>query len=98
MARHVLVDLAYVVRSDPTKDPDRLPEAKLQILVEFLSKNGMELKSDQDSLTSFQATRALYEPFLNGLSQTLIMELPEWISSTHLPDNWQTSAWDGSHF
>jgi hypothetical protein len=98
MARHVMVDFAYVIRCDPMKPPDRLPPLKLDVLTRLVEKCGVTLHQDADSLARFQETRALYEPFNAGLSNRLKMDLPEWVAPEHLPDNWETSAWDGTHF
>jgi hypothetical protein len=98
MARHVVVDFAYVLQSDPIVTADRLPNPKLVSLVKLIKENGLTLKNDPQSIVSLSETRKLYEPFVAGLSKRLKMDLPEWIPAEHLPDNWETSAWDGTHF
>ena len=40
--------------------------------------------------------RAMYEPFVDGLSKRLLLPLPQWIRPPGAVDDWQTSAWD--HF
>jgi len=40
--------------------------------------------------------RGMYEPFLNSLSEHLLMPLPGWLSQDDKVNDWQTSARD--HF
>ena len=38
--------------------------------------------------------RAMYEPYINVLSDYLLMPLPGWLPKPRAIDNWQTSAWE----
>jgi len=38
--------------------------------------------------------RRLYEPYINGLSERLLMPLPPWAAVAPTVDNWRTSAWE----
>jgi hypothetical protein len=35
----------------------------------------------------------MYEPYLDSLSRFLLMEIPPWILSREISDNWRTTAW-----
>ena len=37
--------------------------------------------------------REMYEPYVNGLADRLLMPLPPWLP-TESVDNWRTSAWE----
>jgi hypothetical protein len=98
IARHLIVDFAYVIKCDPMKPKERLPREKFDALIRVIAADGLSLDTRPQRLEEFQKIRELYEPFAAGLSESLKMPLPEWIPSQHLPDNWETSAWDGTHF
>jgi hypothetical protein len=36
----------------------------------------------------------MYEPYVNSLSQFLLMALPPWMPGTKRKANWLTSAWE----
>jgi hypothetical protein len=36
----------------------------------------------------------MYEPYLFGFSERLVMALPAWGPAREIPDNWRTSAWE----
>lgn len=90
MARHLLVDLAYIFDAEPEGD-GRLDDegyARLRALLPGLP----------DSPEAFAKVRRSYEPFAEALARDLALDVPAWILDRHAPDNWQTSAWDGMHF
>jgi hypothetical protein len=94
MARHAAVDLALVFRTPPqAPDPDRLPPEQLQRLREMLEEAGLALRDGAAFDQKLAALRALYEPFLNALSQLLLFRLPPVVPEKTTVDNWQTSAW-----
>ncbi len=90
MARHLLVDLAYILDAAPVGD-GRLDAAGYARLRELLP----DLPEAPDALA---AIRHSYEPFAAALARDLALEEPAWVLDEHTPDNWQTSAWDGMHF
>ncbi len=101
MARHVLVDLAYVLDLPPDDlENDRCDSETLSTIARQLAAAGVTLDTSQRALDAIHAARRLYEPYSLGLGRGLIIELPEWIPAERTPDNWQTSAWDGDekHF
>lgn len=100
MARHAAVDLALVFNTPPNApNPDRLPPDRLEQLDQLLRDAGLVVVSTPETDKRLFDLRGLYDPFVNALSQTLVLALPSWMPNPDLPDNWQTSAWDRSdHF
>ena len=100
MARHVVVDLAYILDAAPlTTSPNRLGPLDTQAVFGVLDSVGLRIQRTQEAQATLEATRALYEPFVEGLARELIMDLPRWVSLDHIKDNWETTAWDGArHF
>ncbi len=100
MARHVIVDIAYLLDSAPIPDTSRLSEDRFQFIVHDLKQHGLYLDTSPEAVERFRRTRELYEPYVAGLADYLMLMLPEWAPTERVPDNWQTSAWDGGvkHF
>jgi hypothetical protein len=100
MGRHVIVDLAYILDAEPMDpDPVRLPPDSLTSMFRILGSSGVYLDTSEAAEAKLHEIRALYEPFVCGLSKELLMDLPVWISAEHVKDNWETTAWDGvKHF
>lgn len=93
MARHLLVDLAYLFNAHPVGD-GRLNEEQYARIRTTLA-GLLELPESPAPLAQL---RHSYEPFVAALAEDLALNQPAWILDTHVPDNWQTSAWDGEHF
>lgn len=94
MARHLLVDLAYILDAPPEGD-GRLKDEDYARLRTAALGAGLTLPPTQESLAR---ERKGYEPFVAALARDLALEAPAWILERHGLDNWQTSAWDGEHF
>src|SRR5262249_28539679 len=91
MARHAVVDLCAVFRLEPTPPPvDRLPPAEEKRLASFVAAANVHFRDDETSLAKFKALRALYEPYVQALSNFLIMPLPEWVPPDGVKDSWHT--------
>lgn len=94
MARHVAVDLSQVVLARPVEPPEnRLSPDRLRLLRTQLRESGVELAEGglaENLLTEF---RAMYEPFVQALSDRFLMPLPPIVTEDEPVDNWQTSAW-----
>ena len=94
MARHAAVDLALVFRTPPRPpDPDRLPPERLAALRAELRKAGLALQDGAAADARLGELRGLYEPFVNGLAEFLLLPLPPVLPEKEPVDNWQTSAW-----
>jgi hypothetical protein len=94
ICRHAVVDLAQLFHAAPRSLPhDRLPAGELERLRVMLEKSGLALRSDEASIKNLKKLRDMYEPYLQGLSEFLFMEIPPWILSSEIVDNWRTSAW-----
>jgi Ion channel len=100
-ARHAAVDLEQIFRVDgrkPAVPDERLSPADRVRLREIL---GAAL-GDEDHANHHDSTgnialmlddlRALYEPYLAGLSAYLLMPLPRWVPTPGAYDDWQTTA------
>ena len=94
MARHAVVDLAQIAHTPPhAPEVDRLPASELSALREGLREAGLMLRDGETAEKRLAELRHKYEPFVNSLSEYLLMELPPWLIKTSKADNWQTSAW-----
>lgn len=95
MARHAVVDLAYVLKTPPqAPERDRLSRQGLLYLRTALSAGNLHLKSGEQADERLAELRGMYEPYIFSLSRHLHLELPPWIPDSDDSDNWQTSAWD----
>ena len=98
MARHVVVDLAYIDRTPPTLKPyDRLSDRDWATLQTDLRRVGIPLREDR--LATLEERRAMYEPYVVGLARSMFFTVPSWVREPEAIDNWQTSAWESpTHF
>lgn len=95
MARHAIVDLAQISSAPPYAPKlDRLPASQLGEVRESLSEVGLALSDGAATEKKLAELRQKYEPYVNSLSEYLLMELPPWMLQTSKADNWQTSAWE----
>ncbi len=97
IARHTAVDLAQIFRTSPkAAKSQRLPSQDFTRMRTALAEVGLRLQHEQDAEQQLAALRQIYEPFVHALADHLLVNLPPWISTTKIIDDWQTSAWD--HF
>ena len=95
MARHAVVDLAQVVNSQYSPhDEERLTAENRERLKTELAWRGVTMNDKTDAAERLAELRAVYEPYLQALSRRLLMQLPPWIHSTRVKDNWQGGPWD----
>jgi hypothetical protein len=95
IARHAVADLSYSFHVQPL-DPreDRLPAAAISELLAQLKEAGVEPSVDPFTLSvRLQRIRALYEPYINALSERLELALPPWLAPESPTSNWRTTAW-----
>ena len=94
MCRHTIVDLAQIFSAAPrVAGYDRLPHAELVRLRTSLVAAGLCLHANPEADEKLAKLRAMYEPFLFTLGAYLFMEIPPWIVSKEVSENWKTSAW-----
>jgi hypothetical protein len=94
IARHAAVDLSLVFRINPvTPEADRLPAGELERLRELFKADGISFPADAATEARLAQLRAMYEPFVNGLSRHFLYKLPGFFPERLTADNWQTSAW-----
>jgi hypothetical protein len=95
MARHVLVDLCYILDVPPVKGTRQQP-GDCERVCQFLGSFGLNMGLSDAHVSELLH---MYEPYAFALSSELLLDLPEWFDSSVHVDNWQTSAWEGAaHF
>jgi hypothetical protein len=94
MARHAAVDLGLILQRPPMPpEPDRLPSADLELLLESFRGAGLPLRDGPGVAKVLTELRGLYEPFVNALAGYFLFTLPPFIPVKPPVDNWQTSPW-----
>jgi len=97
IARHAAVDLAQVYGTPPLNPKfNRLTSADFTRIRDSLAEVGLHLSHAEDAEQRLSGLRRMYEPFINAISEHLLVSLPPWVSPERAVDDWQTSAWD--HF
>jgi hypothetical protein len=97
IARHAAVDLAQVYGTPPVNPKfNRLPPDDFSRMRDSLAEVGLHFSHGADTEKHLSDIRRMYEPFVNALSDHLLVSLPPWMSEERTVDDWQTSAWD--HF
>lgn len=98
MARHVVVDLAYIEGIAPVKRPwDRLDERSWARLQEDLRSAGIPLRQGREARLA--GRRSMYEGYVVALARDLFYTVPSWVGDPESVDHWQVSAWDSpAHF
>jgi voltage-gated potassium channel Kch len=91
MARHAVVDLCAIFGLKPMPPPvDRLTPPEQRRLESRLAEVGVRLGADEASVTKFVSLRATYEPYVQALSNFLLMPLPAWMPPEGVKDSWHT--------
>ena len=95
IARHAAVDLTLVLRARAPKTAmaDRLPLERFAELRAAMETDHITLRPLDGTEAALRALRGTYEPFLQALSQRLLLTLPPLVTDDGTPDNWQRSAW-----
>jgi hypothetical protein len=95
ISRHALVDLAQVMHVPP-KQPvcNRLSDDDLDQLRGLLASARVPLCSAAGAGQKLRELRRMYEPYINGFSERLLMPYPAWKAAAGPADNWKTSAWE----
>jgi hypothetical protein len=93
ISRHAVVDLAQVMKVPPRPPAvDRLPATALAELSRLLDGASVPVPGAGGRERKLSHLREMYEPYVNGLSNRLVMPLPPWTVKESV-DNWRTSAW-----
>ena len=97
MARHAAVDLAQVfqtARPRVTAADGRLPESERARLRDLLAAVGVRpfAGTANGPEARLAELRALYEPYMEGLADYLLLALPSWVPALGRFDDWQTTA------
>ena len=93
MARHAAVDLSQIIRAKPREcHTDRLPPGALATVCALLEDAGLKPPNSESSEEQLRKLREMYEPYVNALSEQLLMELPPWIPDQGIQDDWLTTA------
>ena len=94
ICRHTVVDLAQVFHTAPRHGGrERLSASEYDQLRGLLEAAGFKLRAREAASQKLAQLREMHEPYLEALAQFLAMELPPWILSKEITDNWRTSAW-----
>jgi hypothetical protein len=95
MARHTVVDLCQIFNRPPLPPIiDRLSKEDFIKMRELLAEGAVNFRSDEDADRKLSEVRKSYEPYVNALSQFLLIPLPPWFVIQSRTDNWQTSPWE----
>ncbi len=94
MARHAIIDLAHIFNTPPRAPvPERLLPGESARLRALLAAANVTLRDGASADKKLSELRQMYEPYVNTLSEYLLMPIPSWIPPSEVFDNWQTSAW-----
>ena len=93
ISRHAIADLSQVLRVAPRPfDPDRLPPKDVPHVRELLVTCGVPGCTEEGDQKLIEL-REMYEPYLNGLSQRLMMAVPTWGVEDDIGRDRATTAW-----
>jgi hypothetical protein len=99
MARHALVDLALIFHVKEKRSwaehqkVDRLPSSDFKRLCGLLAETEITLCGDPGVEERLRAMRALYEPYVQALSEYLAIPVPGWITEPRKSDPSKTDQW-----
>ncbi len=92
IARRAAVMLCQVLDTPPRPpEHDRLPPAEFATLYDSLRTAGIPLAEKQAVEQRLADLRNLYEPFINALSELLLLPIPPWIDPRSAK-GWETST------
>jgi hypothetical protein len=94
MARHAVVELTQnFILSPPAPAPDRLPPSSFTVLQQMLSEADVSMRAGTATEQKLSELRRMYEPYVQALSNYLLISLPPWFRISETPDSWQISDW-----
>jgi hypothetical protein len=89
MARLTVLEMSRVFETNPATSVDRLSRVDFETLAARLSVAGLAWNNPHDAERRLASLRATYEPFLEVLSNYLLLPLPGWLPDRTLRDDWQ---------
>jgi len=92
ISRHAVADLCQILRVPPVSLQDRLPPSELAQVRSLLASYQLVDLTDSGDV-KLQELRSMYEPYLHGLSQRLLMPLPSWGVGGNFAESSRTTAW-----
>jgi hypothetical protein len=98
ICRHTLVDVTQVFRlTPPAGEAERSAPKRIVGLRTWLEEAGVPMESGPEAEARFQELRSLYAPYLEALSDYLLMPLPDWLPPPGKGKyNWRTTAFSAS--
>jgi ion channel len=101
MARHAVTDIAQTLSARPKPiQPDRLAAPEFERLCAAVAPLGIHFCATaagaQEAGKRLHELREMYEPYVNGLAERLLLPLPPWIPAAEAHYNWRTTAWQRS--
>jgi hypothetical protein len=95
VSRHAVADLSQIFSQGPrAPSSQRLTPETAQRLWEAAKVRGLLNNSTETAQERLTALRGVYEPYLEALSEHLLMPLPPWAPAPGAKDNWESTAWD----
>jgi hypothetical protein len=99
MSRHAAIDLALTLRTDPEAClEDRMPPETFDAICRRLDAAGLFIRRNEAAHAQLIDLRSQYEPYVNAMTERLLLAMPPWLAEEKARDNWQTSAWEDDHF
>jgi hypothetical protein len=94
MARHAVVELTQnFILSPPAPAPDRLPPSNFTMLRKMLAEADVSMRTGTATEQKLSELRQMYEPYVQALSEYLMISLPPWFRVNVIPDSWESSNW-----
>jgi len=91
-ARLALVEVNRVLSLSPDVHAEsRLTSSEFNEMKADLAAAGLALTDEENAEERLAEFRATYEPFLAGLADHLLLQVPGWVAPKLQLDNWQTS-------
>lgn len=95
VGRHAVGDLTNLFGIEPHQPPEpRMDDATEKMLWQTAHSTGLVHAPNPSANDRLRAIRSVYEPYLQALSEYLLMDLPPWAPAPDAADNWETTAWD----
>ncbi len=98
MARHAAVDMCQVLGVSPREpDTSRVSPADLAQARVMLAEAGVSFRAGEEVDQRLNKLHAFYEPYVTGLSESLLLPLPPWLPTPDAEDDWKSTAWERVH-